>query len=192
MASIHDLRLADFLALEKTGKAEPSEQDMGALKLAYANQWRSDTLSMIAGRDGRYALAADWLSTALLLVRKSRGGARAPASGDAWELAGVFSENLFYLARPHRGAMLSVDLQLFAFDVRGGRVGCLPPYTPVSLVARKSAYRIAVRRAIAAGHRLSDAVMEDYRELVREKKERDETGRTKTRDVTQALSSIRS
>lgn len=187
--AVYDLRLADFLALETTGKVMPGktvEQDMGALSLAYADQWRPDTLSVIPGRDERYALAADWLATAMLLVRQGRGRGKAT---DAWEVAGVFSENLLYIGRPHRGALLSVDLQLFGFTLRGGQVGRLPPYTPIGLVARKSAYRIAIRRAIAAGRELSEPVLSDYRALVKAKKERDEAGQQR-RSVEQVLSEV--
>lgn len=195
MTAVHDLRLSAFLALETTGQADvdkPVEQDMGALNQAYAEQWRPDTLSIIAGREGRYALAADWLATAFLLVRTGRGRGKPISTSDGWEVAGVFSENLLFLGRPHRGALLSVDLQLFGFSARGGRVGRLPPYTPIGLVARRSAYRVAVRRAIAAGQKLSEPVMNDYRALVKEKKERDEAGQLQRRDMEQMLNAMRS
>ena len=178
MTAIHDITLAEFLALEITGKAkagQAAEQDMGALRAAYGDQWRSDTLRTIPGRDGRYALAADWFDTAFLLVRGRWKGAALARRHEAWSVAGIFSANLLFLDRPHRGALLSAELQIFAFEIRGGLSGRLPPYTPIGLMSRKAAYRVAVRRAIAAGEDIPEAVLADYRRLVEEKKKRDET-----------------
>lgn len=195
MTAVHDVRLAEFLALDATGAATPDrsvEQDMGALKLAYAEHWRPDTLSVIPGREGRYGLAADWLATAFLLVRNGGGRGKAVGSNSSWEIAGVFSENHLFIGRPHRGALLSIDLQLYGFVIRGGRVGRLPAYTPIGLTARKAAYRVAVRRAIAAGLELSEPVLGDYRELVKEKKERDEAGQRDRRDMGGVLAAMKS
>ena len=194
MMAIHDLRLAEFLALDATGVAksdEPEAQDMGALRLAYADHWRPETLTPIPGRQGRYALAADWFATVFLLSRAGRERGAQTSPSIAWEVAGIFSENLLFLGRPHRGALLSVELQAYGFEVRGGCVGRLPPYTPAGLAARRSAYRIAVRRAIAAGCAISECVLADYRMLVNEKKARDEAGQLSRQEIDRALSFVR-
>ncbi|WP_282608903.1 hypothetical protein [Pelagibius sp. Alg239-R121] len=186
MTAIHELTLDEFLSLNNAGRQQaesPAEQDMGALRLAYADQWRPDTLSPVPGRDGRYALAADWFATAFLLARSGRRGSPPADTQAAWEIAGIFSENLLFLGRPHRGALLSTELQIFGFSVRGGRVGRLPACTPIGVIARKSAYRISIRRAIAAGLEISESVLSDYRNLVKEKKARDETGVTALKEA---------
>lgn len=186
MKSIHEVTLAEFLALDATGQTHEGvsrDQDMGALRAAYADQWRTDTLSKIQGRDGRYALASDWFATAFLLVQGRWKGAAPRDLRVAWSVAGIFSDNLLFLDRPHRGALLSVELQIFGFETNGGRVGRLPPYTRGGLISRKSAYRVAIRRAIAAGKDISDQVLKDYRELVEDKKIRDEAGSVTLQDI---------
>lgn len=184
--SIHEVTLAEFLALDATGRAKAgasSDQDMGALRAAYADQWRLDTLSIIKGRDGRYALASDWFGTAFLLVRGRWNGESTRDPRETWSVAGIFSDNLLFLDRPQRGALLSIELQIFGFEANGGRIGHLPPYTPIGLTSRKAAYRVAVRRAIATGKDISEQVVKDYRELVEEKKTRDEAGLASLQDI---------
>ncbi|TQV80854.1 hypothetical protein [Denitrobaculum tricleocarpae] len=186
MTFIHQLTLVEFLALDVSGKPKPDQpidQDMGALRAAYADHWRIDTLVPIQGRDGRYALAADWFNAAFLLVRGRWKGNPPADPRESWSVAGIFSDNLLFLDRPHRGALLSAELQIFGFEVRGGRVGRLPPCTPIGLISRKCAFRVAIRRAIAAGAEISEEVLADYRDLVNEKKTRDETGLSSLQDT---------
>jgi hypothetical protein len=186
MSAIHELTLAEFLAFEATGEARPgteAEHDMGALRLAYADHWRPDTLLPLPGHDGRYAVASDWFATAFLLIRSNRKARPPIKARDAWEIAGIFSQNLLLLGRPHRGALLSTELQIAGFDIRGGRVGRIPPYTLIGMAARKSAYRIAIRRAIAAGKEIPPTVLSDYRSLVEEKKMRDEADMARYRQM---------
>lgn len=107
--------------------------------------------------DGRYATAqcADNDANGVLLARE----------GDGWRPVGFYLDRTIYVTPGHRGTGAPEELMLRCLELRNDQEPGDWQLTPKGYSLLRRVHRLSVEKAMAAGQKVRDAVLEDYPEL---------------------------
>lgn len=138
---------ADLEGIERAARQEVDE---------HAADWMPRTLSRVPSSPGFFFAAVRGQPEDVALIQQDE-------FDGTYDVVGGYVGSTLWVERGLRGRGLAAELVL----AKAARCDTLDPvsYTTAGKAAHESAHRLAVQRALRAGHRVPREVMEDYPEL---------------------------